>query len=208
MQGRLVSFFLALTAVLKHGDSQKQTFMSKPIETTYRPLLEAVAFAARAHRNQWRKDKETPYCSHPFRVCLIVREVFGVNDPRVLAAAVLHDTIEDTTTDFDDVEEKFGTDIAEWVAALSKDKRRRDDEREVVYRRQLVAAPWPVHVCKLGDIFDNLMDSVHTSPAQQSKTLQRSRAYLATLKPNLSAKTRKPFAIVSRLLSEIKTAGK
>ncbi|MBI5395633.1 MAG: HD domain-containing protein [Verrucomicrobia bacterium] len=179
--------------------------MSNQLETTYRPLLEAVAFAARAHRDQWRKDKETPYCSHPFRVCLIAREVFGITDPRVLAAAVLHDTIEDTTTDFDDLEEKFGADIAAWVAALSKDKRQRDAKREPAYMRQFTAAPWPVHVCKLGDIFDNLMDSVHTKPEQQAKTLKRSQTYLAALKPKLSARTRKPFAIVSRLLAEIGT---
>lgn len=177
--------------------------MSKTIETTCRPLLEAVAFAARAHRNQWRKDKETPYCSHPFRVCLIVREVFGITDPRVLAAAVLHDTIEDTTTDFDDVEGKFGADIAEWVAALSKDKRQRDATREPAYMRQFTAAPWPVHVCKLGDIFDNLMDSINTDAKQQAQTLKRSQTYLAALKSKLSARTRKPFAIVSKLLKEI-----
>src|SRR6202011_6080662 len=40
-------------------------------ENEFQPLQEAVAFAARAHRNQLRKDKETPYVSHVFRVCLI-----------------------------------------------------------------------------------------------------------------------------------------
>src|ERR1700730_1290393 len=82
--------------------------MADNLQATYRPLLEAIAFAARAHRNQLRKDGETPYVSHVFRVCLIVRDRFGVADPQVLTAAVLHDTVEDTTTDFDDLEEIFG----------------------------------------------------------------------------------------------------
>ena len=71
-------------------------------------VFDAVAFAAWAHRHQVRKDNKTPYVSHVFRVCLTVRHVFGFDDPRMLAAAVLHDTIEDTTTDYDDLIEHFG----------------------------------------------------------------------------------------------------
>src|ERR1700681_1625012 len=96
-------------------------------------LLEAVSFAARAHRGQERKDGRTPYASHPFRVCLVVRDVFGFDDPRMLITALLHDTIEDTTTDYDDLEERYGAEIATWVAYLTKDKRLPDEERERVY---------------------------------------------------------------------------
>src|SRR5260370_39562517 len=92
-------------------------------QTTHRPLLEAIAFAARAHQGQLRKDGRTPYVSHVYRVCLIVRQIFGVDDVSVLTAAVLHDTVEDTTTDFDDLAKEFGSEVAGWGAALSKDKR-------------------------------------------------------------------------------------
>src|SRR5262245_40634751 len=92
------------------------------------PLLDAVAFAARAHGHQVRKDGQTPYVSHPFRVCFVLRHVFGIEDEQVLTAAVLHDTVEDTTTDCDDLIERFGADVARWVAALTKDKRLPDDE--------------------------------------------------------------------------------
>src|SRR5215207_9659113 len=100
---------------------------------SYRPLLEAISFAARAHDGQRRKDGRTPYVSHVFRVCLLLREVLRVDDPRVLTAAVLHDTIEDTTTDFDDLEERFGKEVAGWVAALTKDKALPFEEREAKY---------------------------------------------------------------------------
>ena len=83
-------------------------------------VFAAAAFAAKAHRHQLRKDKETPYFSHPVRVCLVVRQVFGFDDPRMLASALLHDTIEDTTTDCDDLIKQFGPEVALWVAALSK----------------------------------------------------------------------------------------
>src|SRR3954447_2724159 len=114
--------------------------MPDPTPADYRPLLEAVSFAARAHRGQVRKDGQTPYAAHPFRVCLIVRHVFGIDDPEVLTAALLHDTIEDTTTDFDDLEERFGAPVAGWVAGLSKDTRLPDDEREAAYMATLAAA--------------------------------------------------------------------
>src|SRR2546421_13103378 len=107
-----------------------------------RPLLDAIAFAARAHRHQLRKDGQTPYASHPFRVCLVTRHVFGIDDPQVLTAAVLHDTVEDTTTDYDDLREHFGQEVAGWVALLSKDKRQPEPEREAAYVEQLVHAPW------------------------------------------------------------------
>jgi (p)ppGpp synthase/HD superfamily hydrolase len=52
-------------------------------------------------------------------VALTVRQVFGVDDEVALAAALLHDTIEDATTDYDDLIEAFGREVAEAVAALT-----------------------------------------------------------------------------------------
>jgi len=144
------------------------------------PFL-AAAFAARAHRNQLRKDKETPYASHVFRVCLVVRHVFGFDDPKMLAAAMLHDTIEDTNTDYDDIQDGFGPDVAEWVAALTKDMRLEEEPREVEYCRVLAAAPWQVKACKLADIYDNLGDCRDFPPEKKRKTATRSRRYLDAL---------------------------
>jgi guanosine-3',5'-bis(diphosphate) 3'-pyrophosphohydrolase len=166
------------------------------------PVLEAIAFAARAHRHQLRKDGETPYVSHPMRVCLIARDVFGVADPKVLMAAALHDTIEDTTTDCDDIIERFGPEVARWVAALTKDKRLPDTEREAAYAAALIAGGWPVHICKLADVYDNLLDSGHLSPERRAKVIERARFYLLALEPSLSAETRLAFEVVRRLLDE------
>lgn len=177
--------------------------MSDSIIAQYRPLLSAASFAARAHRHQLRKDRETPYAAHPFRVCLIVRHVFGIDDPEVLTTALLHDTIEDTTTDRDDVIEHFGERVAGWVSVLSKDKRLADEEREAVYMAGLANAPWPVKVCKLADIFDNLIDSSHLLPAQRTKTIGRSRKYLDSLEQGLDPRGRPAFELVSALLDEL-----
>src|SRR5437899_8822182 len=107
------------------------------MDASHRLMLEAITFATRAHQGQLRKDGRTPYASHVFRVCLIVRQVFGIDDVSVLMAAVLHDTVEDTTTDYDELKEEFGAEVAGWVADLSKDKRLPDDQREKAYETQL-----------------------------------------------------------------------
>ena len=69
----------------------------------------AAAFAARAHQHQFRRDLKTPYVSHTFRVTLTVACIFECTEETVLAAALLHDTIEDCDVDYDDLLEAFGT---------------------------------------------------------------------------------------------------
>src|SRR5487761_428145 len=123
-------------------------------------LLSAISFAARAHQGHFRNDGETPYIAHPLRVMTIATRLFGVTDLETLAAAVLHDTIEDTKTDHDDLSEKFGRRVADYVAALSKDKRLPEERRERDYHDTLSAAPLAVQLCKLADVYDNLIDSV------------------------------------------------
>jgi guanosine-3',5'-bis(diphosphate) 3'-pyrophosphohydrolase len=167
------------------------------------PLLDAVAFAARAHRPQLRKDGQTPYVSHVFRVCLVVRHVFGIDDPRLLTAAVLHDTLEDTTTDYDDLREQFGDEVASWVAALSKDMRRPEDEREKEYTAELARSPWQVQACKLADVFDNLLDSAHSPPEQRAKVLRRAHSYLEALKSNLRPEAKTHWETVAELLRRL-----
>jgi (p)ppGpp synthase/HD superfamily hydrolase len=168
------------------------------------PLLEAAAFAARAHRRQMRKDDKTPYASHAFRVCLILRHVFGVDDPQVLQAAVLHDTVEDTTTDYDDLCERFGPEVAGWVALLSKDKRLPEEEREAAYREGLKGAEWQVKVCKLADIYDNSLDSGQLTPEKRARTAGRSREVLAALDdPRLPSTVRRAWDLVSEQVNRI-----
>ena len=120
----------------------------------------AVSFAARAHTGQLRKDGQTPYAAHPFRVAMIVRHLFDCGDENAMIAALLHDTIEDTTTDFDELEEKFGIEAAKLVAALTKDARLPEEEREAAYDDGLRQAVPIARLIKLADVFDNLCDCI------------------------------------------------
>jgi guanosine-3',5'-bis(diphosphate) 3'-pyrophosphohydrolase len=129
----------------------------------------------------------------------VLRHVFGLDDVETMTAAVLHDTIEDTNTDYDDLRKYFGDRVAGWVALLSKDKRLPDERREPDYRAGLATADWQVKACKLGDIFDNLMDS-RSAKGQRERAIERARYYLEVLNEPRVAKA---YEIVTRLLREI-----
>jgi guanosine-3',5'-bis(diphosphate) 3'-pyrophosphohydrolase len=177
--------------------------------STHIPLAElpfkATAFAARAHQHQKRKDGQTPYVSHVFRVCLVARHVFGFDDPRMLAAALLHDTIEDTSTDHDDLAEQFGEPVATWVAALTKNKALPHDAREADYCRRLAAADWQVKVLKLADIYDNLGDANHLPPPKRPKTAVNARRYLDALRPGLEELAIPALRLVEQRLAEFES---
>lgn len=166
-------------------------------------VFEAVAFAAHAHRHQIRKDNKTPYVSHVMRVCLVVRHVFGFDDPEMLAAALLHDTIEDTTTDCDDIIEKFGPRVATWVAALTKDMRMPYDAREADYAAAVAAADWQVKAIKLADMYDNLNDCRHFPPAGRRRTADKCRFALDHIRPVLPAQLRPALALVEGRLADL-----
>ncbi|MCR4615736.1 MAG: HD domain-containing protein [Clostridiales bacterium] len=80
----------------------------------------AAAFALKAHEGQKRKDGGI-YILHPLEVAVIVSTM--TDDPEVLAAAVLHDTVEDTSVTAEDILENFGERVAELVAHETEDKR-------------------------------------------------------------------------------------
>lgn len=123
---------------------------------------QAAAFAARQHRHQLRRDGRTPYVSHVFRVAMTVMHVFGCREDAVIAAAILHDTIEDTTTDYEDIEQRFGTLVADMVSALTKNMALPEPEREREYDARLAKADWRVRLIKLADTYDNFCDALET----------------------------------------------
>lgn len=122
----------------------------------------ACAFAARVHTGQLRKDRVTPYFSHIARVAFTLRHTFGYDDPIALAAALLHDSIEDTPADYDDIAHRFGTEIADIVASLTKNMILPEAAREADYDERLAQADWRARLIKLADVYDNLCD-MHTS---------------------------------------------
>jgi len=86
-------------------------------------LLVAARFAARRHHGQFRKGSEPePYIVHPLEVAHLLAGVGGVQDPDLLIAALLHDTIEDTDTTEEEITELFGERVAKIVLEVTDDK--------------------------------------------------------------------------------------
>ena len=85
-------------------------------------IEQAIKFAVDAHAGMKRKGKERPYILHPMEVMSIVADMS--EDEDVIAAAVLHDTVEDTEVTAADIEREFGARVAALVTAESEDKMR------------------------------------------------------------------------------------
>jgi len=81
----------------------------------------AIKFAVDAHSGAFRKGTKTPYIVHPMEAAAIAATM--TDDPEVLAAAVLHDTLEDTDAEYSDLVERFGIRVARLVLDESENKR-------------------------------------------------------------------------------------
>lgn len=80
----------------------------------------AVRFAVEKHAGAARKGSDTPYIVHPMEAAAVVAGITG--DQELIAAALLHDTLEDTATTYDEILTLFGKRVADLVAGESEDK--------------------------------------------------------------------------------------
>ena len=84
-------------------------------------VSEAIVFAVKAHDGMRRKKGASPYILHPMEAAVIVGTM--TDDQNVIAAAALHDVVEDAGIPIEEIEEKFGTRVRELVACETEDKR-------------------------------------------------------------------------------------
>jgi len=82
---------------------------------------EAILFAVEKHAGMTRKLTRTPYILHPLEAAAIVGTI--TDDPEILAAAVLHDVVEDAGVSLDEIERRFGARVAALVGSETEDKR-------------------------------------------------------------------------------------
>jgi myo-inositol-1(or 4)-monophosphatase len=84
-------------------------------------VSEAIAFAVKAHDGMRRKKSNAPYILHPMEAAVIVGTM--TDDQNLIAAAALHDVVEDAEISIEEVEEKFGKRVRELVESETEDKR-------------------------------------------------------------------------------------
>jgi len=140
-------------------------------------LLEALTFAAGKHSGQHRKDAQaSPYINHPIAVATVLAADGDVADEEILVAAFLHDTVEDTKTQFEELEERFGIEVAGLVREVTDDKSLPKEERK---RLQVENAPKLSRSAKQLSIADkicNVREIACNPPADWP--LERRRKYL------------------------------
>ncbi len=139
-------------------------------------ILRALAFAAHRHRDQRRKGPEAwPYINHPIALADLLCTEAQVDDPRVLAAAILHDTLEDTRTNRTELESLFGHAVAAIGTEVSDDKTLPKQERKRLQVLHAQRLSGPARLVKLADKICNLRDIAASPPLTWS--LDRRREY-------------------------------
>lgn len=140
-------------------------------------ILKAFRFAAEKHIDQRRKDaRSSPYINHPIQVAETLWNIAEVYDVTLLLASILHDTIEDTTTQPDEIKTEFGAEVLALVLEVTDDK---SLPKQVRKRSQVENAPHKTHnakLLKLADKICNVHDLIDSPPSNWS--LQRKQEYL------------------------------
>lgn len=139
-------------------------------------IVEAAQFAAEKHKNQRRKDVDaSPYINHPLALARVLAVEGGIDDPDVICAALLHDTIEDTKTTAAELRLNFGDKVTGIVREVTDDKSLDKDIRKEKQVRDAPRLSPEAKLVTLADKICNLRDILDSSPADWPA--ERKRAY-------------------------------
>lgn len=145
----------------------------------------ARVFATAAHAaiGQRRNYTGEPYIVHPAAVVRIVMTVR--HTPEMVAAAWLHDVVEDTEIGIETIRHEFGDVVADLVAALTDEvdpNKGNGDARRAINRARLAAAPHEAQTIKLADLIDNTRNIVELNPGYAPKYLGQKAALLEEMR--------------------------
>ncbi len=177
-----------------------------------RQVLAAAHFAAERHTPQRRKGiVGEPYINHLLEVAELLASTAAELDTRLIVAALLHDTIEDTGVTRDELAERFGEDVAALVAEVSDDK---SLPREVRKARQVEDATGKSRRAQLlaaADKISNLRSILRSPPADW--TFERKMEYVSWARQvvagfaQLNGRLAEEFALTSARLQEWEKSG-
>ncbi len=131
----------------------------------------AICVAATAHRTQTRKASGLPYISHPAAVASILVQA-GISDPNMIAAAWLHDVVEDTDVTLEDIAEQFPAEVVQLVDCLSEMKYDESGtkipwaERKAHHIRKMSCVGVDAKAVMLADKLHNMMTMVDEQAKQ------------------------------------------
>lgn len=165
-------------------------------DTDKNTISKAELFAKDKHQGQFRKRFAPPnveYFDHLENVVSELKKMGAVNE-NILCAGWLHDTIEDTSVDYDEIMKNFNKTIADYVASVTKDTRLIKEEQERQYVIQLEKAPWQSKVVKLADIIANFKDlpNGYKDKSIQDNKVKNKIPYIMAIKSELVTRPETP----------------
>jgi guanosine-3',5'-bis(diphosphate) 3'-pyrophosphohydrolase len=139
-------------------------------------LLKAAEFAAHKHRDQRRKNAAaSPYINHPIAVANVLCNEGGITDPVILAAALLHDTLEDTETSYEELRGQFGDAITDVVVEVTDTKWLSKQSSKRLQVSKASHSSTQARAVKIADKICNLRDILGSPP--KGWPLARKQAY-------------------------------
>ena len=140
-------------------------------------ILKAIRFAAEKHTDQRRKDsKSSPYINHPIQVAEMLWTVGEVRNETLLVASILHDTVEDTGTQPDEIRAEFGEEVIALVLEVTDDKSLPKQVRKQLQVESASHKTRNAKLLKLADKICNVHDILTSPPDDWS--LERRQEYL------------------------------
>jgi len=137
-------------------------------------LTRAVDYAARQHIAQRRKgERAEPYINHLTEVAALLAEATGGSDVVLLMGGLLHDTLEDTDSTYEDLVERFGPEVAGLVAEVTDDKSLPKEERKRLQIEKTPVKSRRAKLLKLADKTSNLRSLVQSPPVGWPQTRLR-----------------------------------
>lgn len=134
----------------------------------------ALTFAAEQHAGQWREADGAPFIAHPIEVGSLLYEAGAADD--VIAAGVLHDTIEKASANKTELRRRFGARIATLVAAVTEDEGIRGyATRKAALRRQVEAAGTDALLVFAADKVSKIRELPVDRSAAEAETVSRTR---------------------------------
>jgi guanosine-3',5'-bis(diphosphate) 3'-pyrophosphohydrolase len=159
-----------------HGQGKTEAKGHGPGLAGFSLILKALEFAAAKHRDQRRKDKNaSPYINHPIALAGVLWHEGRISDPVVIASALLHDTIEDTETSWQELRGEFGDEVADIVVEVTDVAWLRKGVRKRLQVSKAKHASRAARLVKLADKISNLRDVATNPPAKWD--LARRREY-------------------------------
>ena len=141
-------------------------------------VAQAADYAARQHIAQRRKgERAEPYINHLTEVMVLLAEATGGDDATLLAGGLLHDTLEDTDATSEDLEQRFGPEVAALAAEVTDDKSLPKEERKRLQIDKTPGKSRRAKLLKIADKTSNLRSMVNSPP--KGWTPERLRDYVA-----------------------------